>query len=93
MKNLIFNEECLKAETIVKTETDIIGYNENKEVFAFRGISDFTLFRLEEGQKFDISKELKLDLSIAESYENLYTESLQNSLAIAEIYEMMKGGL
>lgn len=60
MKTLNFNGEKLQAENIIKTDTDIIGYDENnKEIFAFRGISDFTLFTLEEGQVFDISDEDK----------------------------------
>jgi hypothetical protein len=44
----------LQAYKIVKTDTDIIGYDLNgKELFAFRGISDFSQFTLEEGQSFD----------------------------------------
>lgn len=53
MKTLIFNEEQLQAERIVKTDTGIVGYNGNQEVFAFRGISDFTQFQLAEGETFD----------------------------------------
>ncbi len=53
MKTLIFNNEEYQAERIVKTNTDIIGYNGNDEVFSFRGISDFSQFQLAEGEVFD----------------------------------------
>jgi len=54
MKTLIFNNEEYQAERIVKTNTDIIGYNGNTEVFSFKGISDFSLFQLANGEVFDI---------------------------------------
>jgi hypothetical protein len=53
MKTLIFNNEEYQAERIVKTNTDIIGYNGNNEVFSFRGISDFSQFQLAEGELYD----------------------------------------
>lgn len=54
MKILTFNKEQFKAEKIIKSETDIIGKDINgNEVFAFRGISNFSGFALEEGQTFD----------------------------------------
>lgn len=54
MKTLIFNKQEFKADKIIKTETDIIGEDSNgNEVFALRGISDFSGFTLEEGQVFD----------------------------------------
>jgi hypothetical protein len=54
MKKLIFGNTEYEAEKIIKTETDIIGYVGNKEVFAFRTIKDFSGFILDEG--FDISE-------------------------------------
>jgi len=49
MKNLIFNGKVFEAETVSKTSTDIIGLDLNGiEVFAFRGISDFSLFKLQD---------------------------------------------
>lgn len=54
MKKLTVNGEEFKADKIIKNETDIIGKNATgNELFAFRGISDFNLFALEEGQNFD----------------------------------------
>lgn len=45
MKNLNFNNENFEAEKIIKTDTNIIGQDANSnELFAFRGISDFSLF-------------------------------------------------
>lgn len=58
MKTLIFNNEEYQAERIVKTNTDIIGYNGNAEVFSFKGISDFSLFQLAEGQEWDIDEKV-----------------------------------
>jgi 3-dehydroquinate dehydratase len=54
MKNLIVNGEIYEAEKIVKTQNSIIGYIEDKAIFAFRGIHDFSQFQLEEGQTWDI---------------------------------------
>ena len=54
MKTIYINGEELQAERIVKTDTDIIGYNGNNEVFSFRGISDFSQFQLAEGESYDI---------------------------------------
>lgn len=53
MKILTFMEKQYQAERIVKTGTDIIGYNGNQEVFSFKGIADFTQFTLAEGEAFD----------------------------------------
>jgi hypothetical protein len=53
MKTIYVNGEELQAERIVKTDTDIIGYNGNNEVFSFRGISDFSQFQLAEGELYD----------------------------------------
>lgn len=63
MKKLIFNGEEYEAERIVKTNTDIIGYNGNQEVFAFRGISDFSQFTLVECE-FDIDEKTKMQNEI-----------------------------
>lgn len=54
MKLLNFSNEQFQAEKIVKTDTDIVGYDSNRnELFTFRGISDFSGFTLEEGQTFN----------------------------------------
>lgn len=57
MKILIFNKEEFKAEKIIKTIDSIIGKDSfGKEIFAFRGISDFSEFKLKEGESFDIEE-------------------------------------
>ena len=54
MKTLIFNKEEFKADKIIKTEDNIVGKNaKGIEVFSFRGIKDFSLFKLEDGQEYD----------------------------------------
>lgn len=56
MKILNFNNQQFQAEKIIKTEKDIIGEDLNgNEVFTFRGVTDFSLFTLEQGQEFDIN--------------------------------------
>lgn len=54
MKILRFLNDNYEAEKIIKNDTNIIGKDANgNEVFVFRGISDFSVFSLEEGQTFD----------------------------------------
>ncbi|BDR82564.1 hypothetical protein [Clostridium tetani] len=82
MKKLMVNDEVLEAEKIMKTETDIIGYVDNKEVFAFRGIKDFSIFKLENEQQFDtpeddLNKRIKaLEQSNAELMNLLAMQSM-----------------
>ena len=92
MKTLIHDDKKYQAEKIIKTDTDIVGYTGEKIEFAFRGIKDFSLFRLADGQEWDLPEQLQQDLEIAEAYESLYNEILANSLALAEIYEMIVWG-
>ena len=69
MKTLKFNNEKYSAEKIIKTMDAIIGQDlQGNEVFAFRGISDFSLFELEDGQEFDLDEkeDLRKRLEIAE---------------------------
>lgn len=64
MKTLTVNGEQYQAEKIVKTSTSIVGYNGEQEVFAFRGINDFSQFQLEDGQDWDIDSELEKEQRI-----------------------------
>lgn len=86
MKTLSFNNEEYQAERIVKTETDIIGYNGDSVVFSFKGISDFTLFELVEGV-FDIDENLLLRQKIVEQ------DMVLEELMFAIIPELMGGGM
>lgn len=64
MKILKFANQEFKAEKIIKTETDIIGQDlRGDEIFAFRGISDFSRFTLADGQSFDIEENLEETIS------------------------------
>lgn len=54
MKKLLFNNQSFEADKIIKSDSDIVGKNSSGiEIFSFKGISDFSLFVLEEGQTFD----------------------------------------
>ena len=99
MKTLFINGEELQAERIVKTDTDIIGYNNDSDtpVWSFKGISDFTLFQLAEGQEWDISDEEQWEAIIAVlSYEliqkDLTIQTLEGTQADL-IYSLMIGGV
>jgi|LFRM01.1.fsa_nt_gb hypothetical protein len=70
MKTLFVRGDEYQAEKIVKTNTSIVGYVGKLEIFAFRGIKDFSQFQLAEGQEWDMSEEDKksqriLDLELA----------------------------
>lgn len=61
MKNLVFLDESYYADKIIKTDTDIIGTDKvGNELFAFKGIKDFSLFKLENGE-FDISEKTEIE--------------------------------
>jgi len=66
MKTLTVGGEEYQAERIVKTDTGIIGYNGNTEVFVFRGISDFTQFQLASGETFDTDPETEKEQRITD---------------------------
>lgn len=57
MKTLIvFDNERLEAERIVKKSNAIVGYIGENEVFSFRGITDWSQFKLPEGQEWDVDE-------------------------------------
>jgi cell division protein FtsB len=78
MKTLTFAEKEYNADRVVKTDTDIIGYVDDTEVFAFRGITDFSLFELE--GDFDPPSQ-----SLSEQLESLKRE---NDLLRAQNYAL-----
>lgn len=75
MKTLTFNEGQFQAERIIKTEVDIIGVTEGIEVFAFRGISDFSMFALNEGEEWDDVPKTQLEI-LQETVDKLVLDSL-----------------
>lgn len=62
MSKLFFSQITFEAEKIIKTDSSIIGYNRAEEVFAFRGIVDFSLFSLGEGQEYDVLEPSETEL-------------------------------
>lgn len=103
MKRLKYLEEIYEAEHIVKTSDSIIGYIGDNEVFAMRGISDFSGYELLDGAEWDTSiqeptiEELQaentaLKLALAEMAETQQTDKQEIQLAIAEIAELIAGG-
>ena len=83
MKTLKFNQEEYKSEKIIKTENSIIGQDlQGNEVFAFRGISDFALFELGDGQSFDMDEK-----------ELLKQELTKTNAMVLELTEIILGGM
>ncbi len=59
MKVMSFNNEEFKAEKIIKGTDCIIGKDtEGREIFNFKGISDFSLFSLKDEAEFDLEENL-----------------------------------
>lgn len=82
MKQLKFLEEIFEAEKIFVHADSIVGITNGVEVFSFKGISDFTRFELEEGQKFDTSSK-----PLEEEVSALKDENISNMLAMTEMFE------
>ena len=88
MKKLKFNQEEYKAEKIIKTENSIIEQDlQGSEVFAFRGVSDFSLFALEDGQVFDLGE---IEILQAELLEQ---EKTMEELMFNVIPDILGGGM
>ncbi|UNK17639.1 hypothetical protein MNQ98_24790 [Paenibacillus sp. N3/727] len=83
MRKLSFNQDIYEAERIVKTDTDIIGYNGKNEIFAFRGISDFSIFELD--GEFDIENDELVALRA--DNEKLKTQLAEAQAATLELHE------
>ena len=80
MKKLLFNNQSFEAEQIIKSDSDIIGKDLNGiEVFIFRGISDFSLFTLGEGQTFDIP-ELTTEETLAKELANIKIDNMKKDV-------------
>jgi hypothetical protein len=72
------------ADKIVKTGTDIIGYDASgNELFAFRGISDFSQFTLEDGQVFDTENDPMIDLQMQNA--QILLNSAQQAQTISDL--------
>ncbi|MGE7131250.1 hypothetical protein [Lysinibacillus xylanilyticus] len=84
MKSLHFNDRIFRAEEIVRDNDSIVGYTNGAEVFSFNGISDFSVFVLEEGQTFDEPKQTEI--------EKLKLELAEGNAQIMELIFAMMGG-
>ena len=53
-----FNNEIFQADNIIKTDESITGYDhDGKIIFQFKGINDFSLFELLEGNYTEENKQ------------------------------------
>lgn len=102
IKTLKFCGKDFQAEKITKQDNNIIGQDNNgNETFAFRGISDFSQFTLEEGQTFDteqptpeetLSKEVA-NLKISDMKKDAVITSALQTIASLKVEVMnLKGG-
>jgi hypothetical protein len=103
MKQLKFLDEIYNAERIVQTADSITGYIGGTEVFAMRGVTDFTDYELLDGAEWDLSIEsstlaelqeenTSLKLALAEMAMTQQTDKQELQLALAEIAELISGG-
>lgn len=83
MKKLTFLDSVYEAERIVKTDTDIIGYNGKNEIFSFRGISDFSAFVID--GEFDVEVD-ELAVLRADN-EKLKSQLAEAQAATLELHE------
>lgn len=84
MKILIFNNEEYQADKIIKNKNNIIGKDlDGKEVFRFNGISDFSLFKLEDGADFDTEENL---------VDKLILDNINMQMQIDSLIEASLGG-
>ncbi|WP_347722508.1 hypothetical protein [Lysinibacillus capsici] len=56
MRKLEFLGEFYEAERIVKEDNSITGYIDNLKVFSFQGITDFSLFKFDDEEIFDLDE-------------------------------------
>ncbi|MNH83812.1 hypothetical protein D3C73_362160 [compost metagenome] len=100
MRALNFNGQKYEAEKIVKYSDSIVGYSAGTEVFAFRGVSDFSLFSISgsyDDPPADSIEGLKLEntqlkLALAEMAETQQKDKQEMQVALAEIADLLTGG-
>lgn len=84
MKKLVFNGEEYQAEKIIKGTDYIIGKDINdKELFSFNGVSDFSLFTLKDNAEFDIEENL---------IDKLILDNISMQMQIDSLIESQLGG-
>ena len=83
MKQLLFGDLELSAEKIYKYEDSIIGITNNVEVFSFKGVNDFTEFKLADDEEFDVPAVTEI--------EKLRLEQAQANSELVQLIMMMGG--
>lgn len=93
----------LSADKITKTDTDIVGYDSaGNELFAFRGISDFSQFMLDGGAEFDTEDDpigvlqqqnAQILLQSAQQAQTIGDLQTQNAAIMLQLAQAQTGGL
>lgn len=83
MKKLIIKNEILYAEKIIKHNKSIVGLNENKLVFSFTGILDFSIFKIMDLNDNEIEFDLP-QLTIEEQLNNINKANLFMALTLVD---------
>lgn len=84
MKAVIFNNEEFIADKIIKTDNSIIGKDaDNKEVFSFKRIKDFSLFTLKDNDTFDVEENL---------IDKIILDNINMQMQIDSLIESQLGG-
>lgn len=82
MKKLLFLNEEYQAEQIIKTEDSIVGKDKKgNEVFAFKGIKNFSVFTL---------KDDDFDIELTDEQQLLSTVLLENAEIKAELKDQQE---
>lgn len=90
---IVKNERIIEEENgTVKTVYDIFGYNKNVKEWSFYNLSEY-MFKLEDGQEWDLSEDDMLLLAIAELDMQREIDKTETQLAIAELAETILGGM
>ncbi|WP_427137214.1 hypothetical protein [Psychrobacillus psychrodurans] len=56
MKKIEVHGKWYEAEKIFKGSDYIFGFDDDLEIFKFRGVKDFSLFKLSEGDEYDLDE-------------------------------------
>lgn len=77
MKELLFNGQEYRADKIIKNENAIIGQDSRgNELFAFRGISDFSQFAIENEDGTNVEYD-KGEPTVADLQEQIFNLTTQ----------------
>lgn len=84
MKILVFLNKEYIADKIIKKDNNIIGKDEKgNELFVFKGINDFSKFKLKDGANFDTEENI---------IDKLILDNLNMQMQIDRLIESNLGG-